>query len=136
MFYGRGAGGSPTASAVLGDTVAVARRVVSGGPLPAISTQQSVQVLDFAQASTSYAIGLRVSDEPGVLAAIAAIFAKNGVSIETLRQSVNADSGAGAADLRIVTHRSTESALAATVASVAELEAVQEVISVLRVEGN
>lgn len=136
MFYGRGAGGSPTASAVLGDTVAVARRVVSGGPLPAISTQQSVQVLDFARTSTSYAIGLRVSDEPGVLAAIATIFAKNGVSIETLRQSVNADSGAGAADLRIVTHRSTESALAATVASVAELEAVQEVISVLRVEGN
>lgn len=136
MFYGRGAGGSPTASAVLGDTVAVARRVVSGGPLPAISTQQSVQVLDFARTSTSYAIGLRVSDEPGVLAAIASIFAKNGVSIETLRQSVNADSGAGAADLRIVTHRSTESALAATVASVAELEAVQEVISVLRVEGN
>lgn len=136
MFYGRGAGGSPTASAVLGDTVAVARRVVSGGPLPAISTQQSVQVLDFARTSTSYAIGLRVSDEPGVLAAIATIFAKNGVSIETLRQSVNAESGAGAADLRIVTHRSTESALAATVASVAELEAVQEVISVLRVEGN
>lgn len=136
MFYGRGAGGSPTASAVLGDTVAVARRVVSGGPLPAISTQQSVQVLDFARTSTSYAIGLRVSDEPGVLAAIASIFAKNGVSIETLRQSVDADSGAGAADLRIVTHRSTESALAATVASVAELEAVQEVISVLRVEGN
>ena len=135
-FYGRGAGGSPTASAVLGDTVAVARRVVSGGPLPAISTQQSVQVLDFARTSTSYAIGLRVSDEPGVLAAIATIFAKNGVSIETLRQSVNAESGAGAADLRIVTHRSTESALAATVASVAELEAVQEVISVLRVEGN
>ncbi|GAA1499164.1 homoserine dehydrogenase [Paeniglutamicibacter kerguelensis] len=136
MFYGRGAGGSPTASAVLGDTVAVARRVVSGGPLPAIATQQSVQVMDFAQAATSYAIGLRVSDEPGVLASIASIFATNGVSIEALRQTVNRDSAPAVAELRIVTHRSTESALSATVAAVAELAAVQEVISVLRVEGN
>lgn len=136
MFYGRGAGGAPTASAVLGDTVAVARRVVSGGPLPAIATQQAVKVLDFSQNTTSYAVGLRVADESGVLAAIAAIFAKNGVSIETLRQSASADGSEGVADLRIVTHKSTESALAATVATVAEMDAVQEVISVLRVEGN
>ena len=136
MFYGRGAGGAPTASAVLGDTVAVARRVVSGGPLPAIATQQAVKVLDFSQNTTSYAVGLRVADESGVLAAIAAIFAKNGVSIETLRQSASADGSLGVADLRIVTHKSTESALAATVATVADMDAVQEVISVLRVEGN
>ncbi|PQZ86187.1 homoserine dehydrogenase [Arthrobacter sp. MYb227] len=136
MFYGRGAGGAPTASAVLGDTVAVARRVVSGGPLPAIANQQAVKVLDFARIATSYAIGMRVTDESGVLAAITAIFAKNGVSIETMRQGASADGAPGVADLRIVTHRSIESALAATVATVAHMDAVQEVISVLRVEGN
>ena len=136
MFYGAGAGGAPTASAVLGDTVAVARRVVSGGPLPAIAAQQKVQVMDFADIATSYWIGLRVTDEPGVLAAIAAIFAQHGVSIETLRQTVKPETNGGVADLRIVTHRSTESALAATVAAVSALAAVQEVTSVLRVEGN
>ena len=136
MFYGAGAGGAPTASAVLGDTVAVARRVVSGGPLPAIAAQQKVQVMDFADIATSYWIGLRVFDEPGVLAAIAAIFAANAVSIEALRQSAMDQSHGGSAELRIVTHRSTESALAAVVAAVADLDAVQEVTSVLRVEGN
>ena len=136
MFYGAGAGGAPTASAVLGDTVAVARRVVSGGPLPAIAAQQKVQVMDLADIATSYWIGLRVTDEPGVLAAIAAIFAQHGVSIETLRQTVKPEGNGGVADLRIVTHRSTESALAATVAAVSALAAVQEVTSVLRVEGN
>ncbi|MCV9993929.1 homoserine dehydrogenase [Paeniglutamicibacter sp. ZC-3] len=136
MFYGAGAGGAPTASAVMGDTVSVARRVVSGGPLPAIAAQQSVKALSFDEISTSYWIGLRVSDEPGVLAAIAAIFAENTVSIEALRQSIIEENHGGSAELRIVTHRSTESSLAAVVAAVADLDAVQEVTSVLRVEGN
>jgi homoserine dehydrogenase len=136
MFYGAGAGGAPTASAVMGDTVAVARRVVSGGPLPAVAAQQPNTALSFEQITTSYAIGLRVSDESGVLAAIAAIFAANSVSIEALRQSGSDSVDGGSAMLRIVTHRSTESALAATVAAVASLDAVQEVTSVLRVEGN
>ncbi|MFL4478825.1 homoserine dehydrogenase [Paeniglutamicibacter sp. ORCA_105] len=136
MFYGAGAGGAPTASAVMGDTVSVARRVVSGGPLPAIAAQQSVKALAFDEISTSYWIGLRVSDEPGVLAAIAAIFAENTVSIEALRQSIIEENHGGSAELRIVTHRSTESSLAAVVAAVADLDAVQEVTSVLRVEGN
>nr|WP_254456124.1 homoserine dehydrogenase [Paeniglutamicibacter quisquiliarum] len=136
MFYGAGAGGAPTASAVMGDTVAVARRVVSGGPLPAIAAQQPVKALSFDEISTSYWIGLRVSDEPGVLAAIAAIFAANSVSIEALRQSVIEENHGGSAELRIVTHRSTESSLAAVVAAVSDLDAVQEVTSVLRVEGN
>ncbi|MET0873144.1 MAG: ACT domain-containing protein, partial [Paeniglutamicibacter terrestris] len=122
--------------AVMGDTVAVARRVVSGGPLPAVAAQQPNTALSFEQITTSYAIGLRVSDESGVLAAIAAIFAANSVSIEALRQSGSDSVDGGSAMLRIVTHRSTESALAATVAAVASLDAVQEVTSVLRVEGN
>ncbi|GAA5226306.1 homoserine dehydrogenase [Paeniglutamicibacter antarcticus] len=136
MFYGAGAGGAPTASAVMGDTVAVARRMASGGPLPAISAQQPVKVMDFCDITTSYWIGLEVNDEPGVLASIAQIFASNGVSIETLRQDSNPESNAGTAELLLVTHRSTEKALAATLAAVADLAAIKEVTSVLRVEGN
>lgn len=136
MFYGAGAGGAPTASAVMGDTVSVARRMASGGPLPAASAQQPVKVMDFSDITTSYWIGLQVHDEPGVLASIAQIFAANGVSIETLRQDSNPEINGGVAELVLVTHRSTEAALAATLAAVADLAAIREVTSVLRVEGN
>ncbi|KAA0978729.1 homoserine dehydrogenase [Paeniglutamicibacter gangotriensis] len=136
MFYGAGAGGAPTASAVLGDTVAVARRLVTGGPLPAIALQQPAKVMDFADIATSYWISLSVSDEPGVLASITEIVAHHGVSIETLLQGGLSETEDGVAELRIVTHRSTEAALAATVKTISELAAVQEITSVLRVEGN
>ncbi|MEE1620859.1 homoserine dehydrogenase [Zafaria sp. Z1313] len=138
MFYGQGAGGSPTASAVLGDVVSAARRVVVGGRGRTETTSGALAALPIEQATTSYAISLDVSDETGVLASIASIFARHGVSIETMRQSTHPDTAAekGFATLRFVTHTGRESALAATVKDIAALPVVQKITSVLRVEGN
>ncbi|GAA3682554.1 homoserine dehydrogenase [Arthrobacter ginkgonis] len=138
MFYGQGAGGRPTASAVLGDTVALARRLVIGGRGRTRSHDVTIPALPIAQATTSYYIGLEVKDQPGVLARIAQIFAAHGVSIETMRQTTHpvADGSGDSATLRIGTHRGPEAALAATVADIEQLDVVTAVTSVLRVEGN
>jgi len=137
MFYGQGAGGTPTASAVLGDLVSAARRIVLGGPGRTETTTGHVPALPIDAAVTSYYIGLDVADQPGVLARIAQLFAEHGVSIETMRQTVHREpsSPATSAELRIVTHRASEAALAATVQAVKGLDVINSVTSVLRVEG-
>jgi len=137
MFYGQGAGGTPTASAVLGDLVSAARRIVLGGPGRTETTTGQVPALPIDAAVTSYYIGLDVADQPGVLARIAQLFAEHGVSIEIMRQTIHRDSGSKAesAELRIVTHRAREAALAATVQAVKGLDVINSVTSVLRVEG-
>ena len=134
MFYGRGAGGDPTASAVLGDVVAVARHKVAGGRGPGESAYADLPLVDMGQAVTSYHISLDVADRPGVLAQVATAFAAHDVSIETVRQQVAPGEG-GRAKLIVVTHRATDAALAATVDALAELDAVDDVASVMRVEG-
>ena len=138
MFYGQGAGGKPTASAVVGDVVSAARRTVAGGPGRTERTTGSMRALPIDEIRTSYSIGLEVSDETGVLAAIAGIFAERGVSIETMHQKTHADADGepGYATLRFVTHVGRESALAATVADIGRLPVVRDITSVLRVEGN
>ncbi|MFJ3956510.1 homoserine dehydrogenase [Arthrobacter sp. NPDC090010] len=133
MFYGQGAGGNPTASAVLGDLVSAARRVVLGGPGRTETTTGHVPARPIAASRTSYHVGLTVADQPGVLARIAQVFSDNGVSIELFRQSIN--NADGTAELRIVTHRGSEADLASTVESVSQLDVVNDVTSVLRVEG-
>jgi len=137
MFYGQGAGGTPTASAVLGDLVSAARRIVLGGPAQTETTNGQVPALPIDAVNTSYYIGLDVADQPGVLAKIAQLFAEHGVSIEIMRQTIHrdADSNVESAELRIVTHRATEAALAATVQAVKGLDVINSVTSVLRVEG-
>ncbi|WP_164199006.1 homoserine dehydrogenase [[Micrococcus luteus] ATCC 49442] len=137
MFYGQGAGGTPTASAVLGDLVSAARRLVLGGPQRTETTTGYVPALPIEAATTSYYIGLDVADQPGVLARIAQLFAEHGVSIEIMRQTIHKDSGSNveSAELRIVTHRASEAALAATVEAVKGLDVINSVTSVLRVEG-
>lgn len=137
MFYGQGAGGTPTASAVLGDLVSAARRIVLGGPAQTETTNGQVPALPIDAVNTSYYIGLDVADQPGVLAKIAQLFAEHGVSIEIMRQTIHrdAESNVESAELRIVTHRATEAALAATVEAVKGLDVINSVTSVLRVEG-
>jgi homoserine dehydrogenase len=137
MFYGKGAGGTPTASAVMGDLVSAARSIVLDGPGRAETTTGQVPALPIDAATTSYYIGLDVADQPGVLARIAQIFAEHGVSIEIMRQTIHrdADSNVESAELRIVTHRAREAALAATVEAVKGLDVINSVTSVLRVEG-
>ncbi|MFJ5955046.1 homoserine dehydrogenase [Paenarthrobacter sp. NPDC092416] len=137
MFYGQGAGGTPTASAVLGDLVSAARRLVLGGPGRTETTTGHVPALNIDASTTSYYIGLDVADQAGVLARIAHIFAENGVSIEIMRQTIHRDSASNveSAELKIVTHRASEAALAATVEAVKSLDVINSVTSVLRVEG-
>ncbi|WOH17289.1 homoserine dehydrogenase [Paenarthrobacter sp. GOM3] len=137
MFYGQGAGGTPTASAVLGDLVSAARRLVLGGPGRTETTTGHVPALPIDASNTSYYIGLDVADQAGVLARIAHIFAEHGVSIETMRQTIHRDAASKveSAELKIVTHRASEAALAATVEAVKGLDVINSVTSVLRVEG-
>jgi len=131
MFYGKGAGGEPTASAILGDLVAVARHKVSGGIGPKESDYADLKIAKIGQTKTRYLIRLTVADKPGVLESVAHVFAAHGVSIQTVRQS-----GAGdKAELIVMTHSSTESALSETVKDLSKLPAVTDVASVLRVEG-
>ena len=135
MFYGAGAGGIQTASAVLGDLVSAARRHVAGGPGVAESTHANMPVLPISSVTTRYQITLSVIDEPGVLASIATLFSDHGVSVEAVSQSVRDGADAPTATLVIVTHEAAESALASTVTALAASPVVSSVVSVLRVEG-
>ena len=132
MFYGPGAGGAPTASAVLGDLVTVAQNRLTGNTGPGASSYADRPVRSMGQTRTRYHISLDVDDRPGVLAAVAAVFAAHGVSIETVRQRMH---GPDDAELVVVTHESTDDALAATVAGLRGLPVVRDVLSVMRVEG-
>ncbi|WGV47666.2 homoserine dehydrogenase [Rhodococcus erythropolis] len=131
MFYGQGAGGAPTASAVMGDLVMAARNKVHGGRGPRESKYAKLKVAPMGDILTRYYVNMEVADKEGVLSAVAAEFAKHGVSISVVRQE-----GAGAgARLVVVTHVATDAALSETVAALYELEFVTAVTSVLRLEG-
>ena len=131
MFYGKGAGGAPTASAILGDLVAVARHKVNGGIGPKESDYADLKIAQIGQTKTRYLIRLNVADKPGVLESVAHVFASHQVSIQTVRQT-----GAGdKAELIVMTHSSSESSLSATVKDLKNLPVVTDVASVLRVEG-
>jgi len=132
MFYGRGAGGAPTASAVLGDVVAVARHRVSQSVGPRESDYADRAIAPIGDTKTQFLIRLNVADKPGVLAAIAQVFATEGVSIQTVRQSGRGND----AELIVVSHGATEFALSATVKALSNMDIVTKVESVLRVQGS
>ncbi|MEY4452917.1 MAG: hypothetical protein RIT51_595 [Actinomycetota bacterium] len=132
MFYGSGAGGTQTASAVLGDLVSAAKRHVAGGPGLADSVHAELPVLPIDRVNTRYQITLEAKDQPGVLASIASTFADFGVSVETVEQSINPRK---TATLMVGTHEATESSLRAVVAALAASDAVESITSVIRVEG-
>jgi homoserine dehydrogenase len=131
MFYGRGAGGAPPASAVLGDLVAIARHRVTGSRGAGESAYADLPVQPMSEVSTRYHVALDVNDQPGVLAQVAAGFAEQGVSIQTVRQEGRGD----AATLVLVTHAATDAALSATVQKLAGMPFVRRTAGVLRVEG-
>jgi homoserine dehydrogenase len=131
MFYGRGAGGEPTASAILGDLIAVARHK-SGGSLGAgESAYADLEIAAISSVKTRYLIRLNVADRPGVLATVAQIFASHNVSIQTVRQSGRGED----AELIVMTHGASDAALSATVRELAGHDVVKSVESVIRVEG-
>ncbi len=133
MFYGQGAGGAPTASAVLSDVVAAATHRVNGGQAPRESSYADLPILGPEAALTRYQVQLRVGDTPGSLAAMAQVFADNGVSIDSVRQSSYV--GGQDATVTIVTHEAPVSALDAAVTQLSHEERVESVVSIRRVEG-
>ncbi len=137
MFYGQGAGGAPTASAVMGDLVMAARNRVQGGRGPRESKYAKLPIAPIGFIPTRYYVSMNVADRPGVLSAVAAEFGKREVSIAEVRQEGVVDEGGQRCGARIVvvTHEATDAALSDTVAALADLDVVQEVASVLRLEG-
>jgi homoserine dehydrogenase len=131
MFYGAGAGGTPTASAVLGDIVAVARNRLAGTRGPLASTYAGLPIVPMGETLTRYHVSLDVDDKPGVLATIAEAFAQHDVSIRSVRQEGQGDD----AQLVLVTHTARDAALSATIRDLEALSAVRAVASVMRVEG-
>jgi homoserine dehydrogenase len=131
MFYGPGAGGAPTASAVLGDLVTVARNRLAGSRGAGESAYADRPVLPMGETRTRYHVAIDVADRAGVLATVATAFADQGVSISTVRQEGRDDE----AQLVVVSHAATDAQLSATVEHLRELDDVREVTSVMRVEG-
>lgn len=146
MFYGAGAGGVQTASAVLGDVVSAARRHIAGGVGVGESTLANLPIVPVGRVTTRYQITLEVDDQPGVLATVAGILSDGRVSIATVEQTVEqtaeqvvgdgGDSEGGVARLVIGTHKALEQDLSETVDRLAASGVVERVVSVLRVEGN
>jgi homoserine dehydrogenase len=131
MFYGRGAGGAPTASAILGDVVAVARHIALNSVGQRETDYADRDIAPIESTKTKFLIRLEVADKAGVLAAIANVFAKHGVSIQTVNQAGRNND----AEVTIVTHLATEGELKATVASLTAMDMVNKISSVIRVEG-
>ncbi|WP_201791317.1 homoserine dehydrogenase [Aeromicrobium sp. PE09-221] len=131
MFYGPGAGGAPTASAVLGDVVSVARHRLAGVRGAGETVHAQHEIVPIGRARTRYHVAIDVDDRPGVLSAVAQAFAANDVSIKTVRQEGHGDD----AQLVVVTHEAEDAALSATIDRLRELDMVRGVSSVMRVEG-
>ncbi|MDQ2670890.1 MAG: homoserine dehydrogenase [Gemmatimonadota bacterium] len=140
MFYGAGAGGIQTASAVLGDIVSAARRHIAGGIGVGGSTLADLPVAPVGHVVTRYQITLEVDDRPGVLATVAGILSEGRVSIATVEQTTSGSDGASEAEavarLVIGTHRALEQDLSDTVQRLSASGVVERVVSVLRVEGD
>ena len=131
MFYGPGAGGAPTASAVLGDFVSLARRLVLGGPGVPETSHAQLHATSLDNVVSRYSVGVLVDDRLGVLANITRILTEHGISVDSLRQSTPKE---GAAQIRMVTHSAKDSDLRRAIAVIDALDTVREVNSVIRVE--
>ena len=140
MFYGQGAGGAPTATAVLSDVVAAASHIANGGNGPRELVYANLPILPRAEAVTRYQVQAEIRDRVGVLAEVAGIFAANGVSIKSVSQrdandEVSEEGGEQkTAVLTILTHRATEGSLEQVVAELNDSASVIEVRSILRSE--
>ncbi|MEY3149334.1 MAG: hypothetical protein RL029_608 [Actinomycetota bacterium] len=132
MFYGRGAGGAPTASAVLGDLIAVARNKTRGVEGHGETDYADLAIAPIDDVNSRYLIRVEVADKPGVLATVAQLFASSNVSIETVRQTGRGDS----AELIVATHSAPEKDLKKTVVALTQSDVVKSVESVLRIEGS
>ena len=130
MFYGRGAGGAPTASAVLGDVIDAALNRTRGSHA-SIGTLAKARIRPIDEVESAYYLNLDVFDRPGVLAAVAGVFGRHDVSIRSMEQ----EGLGGEARLVFITHVAREAAMQATIRDLHHLDAVDRITSVLRVVG-
>ena len=131
MFYGRGAGGAPTASAILGDLVAVTRHRAYSTVGYGESDYADLDIAPVGDVKSQFFIRLHVADKSGVLASIAQVFASENISIQTVRQA-----GLGSdAELVVVTHAASESSLKSCIKKLTDMDIVSKVESVIRVDG-
>ena len=131
MFYGRGAGGAPTASAILGDLVAVTRHRAYSTVGYGESDYADLDIAPVGEVESQFFVRLHVADKSGVLASIAQVFASEHISIQTVRQA-----GLGEdAELIVVTHSASEADLTACIKKLTDMDIVSKVESVIRVEG-
>ena len=131
MFYGRGAGGEPTATSVVGDLIAVAGHLLHGGGAIGSARRMERGIRPMGETHSEYYVLLQVEDRPGVLAEIAAVFGRHGVSIRHVWQEGLGDD----AQLVFISHSAKDASLQASVADLEGLASVEAVESVLRVEG-
>ena len=129
LFTGPGAGGAPTATAVLGDLIDASRELLAGAPVSPRIRVARVRALDFGEVISSWYVRLEVADRPGVLAAIAGVFGQHQVSIRSVRQEGRGED----ATLLLITHETTEARHQAAVEELRGVDVVREVASVLRV---
>ena len=134
MLYGRGAGGFPTASAMLGDLITVSQNLRRGvcdgfGPLSA------ARLRPIDETYTAYHLQFDVTDKPGVLAAVAGVFGEHGVSIRSVEQTTRGGTADDIAHLEFITHRAREADVASTLRDVRELDAVRRIGNAIRVIG-
>jgi homoserine dehydrogenase len=131
MFLGRGAGGEPTGTAVVGDIIEIARNIMVGGKSPGSASYEAARVRHQDEAHVRYYIVLSVLDASGVLANVAGAFANNDVSIASVRQEGSGDE----ATLVLITHTATEGAHQATFKELQALDVVKDITATMRVEG-
>jgi homoserine dehydrogenase len=132
MFFGRGAGGGPTGSAVVGDIIEVARNMASGGRSPGCTCYHDrARIRPHDATRVRYYVVLSVADQPGVLSSVSGVFANQGISIASVRQEGLGDE----ATLMLITHAASEAQHAATFAELEKIDTVKSIDSRLRVEG-
>ena len=132
MFFGEGAGSLPAASAVVGDIIEAARHIERDcRGLVGCTCSESLPLTDIADLETSYYVRLNAADEPGVLAAIAGVFADSGVSLASVIQRQASEDGA---EIVWITHRAAERDMRSALARIGELETVRGIGALLRVE--
>jgi homoserine dehydrogenase len=132
MFFGEGAGSLPAASAIVGDLIEVARRIrVDCPPLVGCTCTETLAVRDISELISEYYVRLAVADQPGVLAAVATVFGRHGVSIGSVIQKRAED---GLAQIVCVTHEAKEASMRAALAEIESLDVVSAIPAVIRVE--
>ncbi len=129
MWLGQGAGGEPTAAAVLGDVVAAARNRVTRRCDAPLSIDPSLQIFPLGELQSVFYLTVDVLDRPGVLATVAGVFGEHSVSIKSMEQSGFGDE----ARLTFLTHMVFESDISATLEDLAQLDVVDSVGSCIRV---